>query len=70
MAAIRVGTRVCMIMSMHVKGTVIELFEKKHRSVLVDGPLSKTMWAKVQLDNPGLHGPIAECRVGELMSDE
>ena len=70
MAAIRPGMKVCFIMAMQQKGTVIELFERHHRSVMVDGPLSKTTWAKVRLHNADPAGPIIECRLGELMVDE
>lgn len=70
MSAIRNGSRVCLIMSMQTKGTVIEVFEKHHKTMMVDGPLSKTMWAKVQLDKPTASEPILLCRIGDLMIDE
>lgn len=70
MAAIRTGSKVCLIMAMQQKGTVVEIFERQHRSVMVDGPLSKTVWAKVRLHSADPNGPIIECRLGELMLDE
>ena len=70
MAAIRPGTKVCFIMAMQQKGTVIELFERHHRSVMVDGPLSKTMWAKVRMHSADPNGPLVECRLGDLMLDD
>lgn len=57
-------------MAMHQKGTVVELFERRHRSVMVDGPLSKTMWAKVRMHSADPNGPLVECRLGDLMLDD
>jgi hypothetical protein len=70
MAAIRAGAKVCLILAMHQKGTVIEIFERQHKSMMVDGPLSKTMWAKVRMHSADPNGPVIECRLGELMLDE
>jgi hypothetical protein len=68
MAAIRNGSRVCLIMAMHQRGTVVELFERQHKSMLIDGPLSRTMWARVKLDSPGAGVPVLVCRIGDLMT--
>lgn len=71
MASIRAGSKVCVITSMNVKGVVLEVFEKEHKTMLTAGPLSKSWWAKVQLakKHPGLDSVI-ECRLGDLMIDD
>lgn len=71
MPSIRAGSKVCMIMSMNVKGTVLEIYEKNHSTMLTAGPLSKSWWAKVQLVKPVAGSPdVIECRLGDLMNDE
>lgn len=71
MPSIRAGAKVCMIMSMNVKGTVLEVFEREHKTMLTAGPLTKSWWAKVQVTKkqPGIPD-IIECRLGDLMIDD
>lgn len=71
MASIRAGSKVCMIMAMNVKGTVLEIFEREHKSMLTAGPLTKSWWAKVQVVKPSPGTPsVIECRLGDLMNDD
>ena len=70
MPMIRPGDKVCMILQMNVKGVVLSIVEKSHNTAMVDGPLSKTPYARLQLT----HAPIGmppeiECRLSELMHD-
>lgn len=70
MPMIRPGDKVCMILQMNVKGIVLAVYEKGHRTAMVDGPLSKTLYAKIQITQapPGFV-PEIECRLGDLMHD-
>ena len=71
MPSIRAGDKVCFIMSMHMKGTVLEVFERKHKTMMVDGPLAGSLYARVRMSNPrpGTE-PVVECRLQELMRDD
>lgn len=71
MAAIRAGSKVCLIMQMNVKGIVLSITERPHNTSMVDGPLSKVAWAQVQVTSaPRGTDPVIECRVRDLMIDE
>ena len=70
MPMIRPGDKVCMILQMNVKGVVLAIYEKSHKTAMTDGPLSKTSYARVQITQapPGFT-PEIECRLGDLMHD-
>ena len=70
MASIRAGDKVCMIIQMNVKGVVLSVFERSHKTAMVDGPLSGAFYARVQVTSgpPGI-SPEIECRLGDLMHD-
>ncbi len=70
MASIRQGDRVCMIMQMNVKGVVLSVYERSHKTAMVDGPLSSAWYARVQVtQGPKGIAPEIECRLGDLMHD-
>lgn len=70
MPAIRPGDKVCMILQMNVKGVVLAVFEKRHTTAMVDGPLGGAHYARIQVTQgpPGI-SPEIECRLGDLMLD-
>lgn len=70
MPMIRSGDKVCMILQMNVKGVVLAVYEKSHRTSMVDGPLSKTLYVRMQVTQapPGV-APEIECRLCDLMHD-
>ena len=71
MPMIRPGDKVCMILQMNVKGVVLSIAEKQHKTAMVDGPLSNSFYAKVQVTKAPLGTPpIIECRIGDLMVDD
>lgn len=70
MPMIRPGDKVCMILQMNVKGVVLSIVEKTHNTAMVDGPLSKTAYARIQVTSgPAKIPPVIECRLSELMHD-
>jgi hypothetical protein len=71
MPSIRTGDKVCFIMNMSMKGTVVETYERRHNTMMVDGPLSTSIYARVRLTNPrpGVD-PLIECRLQDLMRDD
>jgi hypothetical protein len=70
MPMIRPGDKVCMILQMNVKGVVLSITEKTHNTAMVDGPLSKTSYARIQVSSgPSGIPPVIECRLSELMHD-
>lgn len=70
MASIRPGDKVCMIMQMNVKGVVLAVYERSHKTAMVDGPLSNSWYARVQVTSgPKGISPEIECRLGDLMHD-
>jgi len=71
MSVFRIGDRVCPILSMHMKGTVVDVYTKKHTTMLVDGPLTALTYVKVQMDpRPNHDSHVVEYRLGDLMKDE
>ena len=65
MSQIRVGDRVAPILAMHMTGRVLAMEVKSHRTMMVDGPLDRTTYVKVQHDNQA--SPVLTYRIGELM---
>ena len=61
---IRQGDRVSPILEMHKIGTVLEIYNKQHKTMLVGGTLSAVRMAKVQLDKTG---EVVEWFVRDLM---
>lgn len=61
---IRKGDRVAPILEMHVVATVLDVFERKHSTMLVGGTLSAVRMARVQVEKTG---EILEWRVRDLM---
>ena len=61
---IRQGDRVAPILEMHKVGTVLEIYNKQHKPMLVGGTLSAVRMAKVQLDKTG---EVVEWFVSDLM---
>ncbi len=61
---IRQGDRVAPILEMHKIGTVLEIYNKQHKTMLVGGTLSAVRMAKVQLDKTG---EVVEWFVRDLM---
>ena len=61
---IRQGDRVAPILEMHKVGTVLEIYNKHHKTMLVGGTLSAVRMAKVQLDKTG---EVVEWFVRDLM---
>ena len=61
---IRQGDRVAPILEMHKVGTVLEIYNKQHKTMLVGGTLSAVRMAKVQLDKTG---EVVEWFVRDLM---
>ena len=61
---IRQGDRVAPILEMHKIGTVLEIYNKQHKTMLVRGTLSAVRMAKVQLDKTG---EVVEWFVRDLM---
>jgi hypothetical protein len=71
MPLIRPGDKVCMIMSMNIKGVVLSVSERSHKTAMVDGPLSNAHYAKIQVTKAPLGTPpVIECRLGDLMLDD
>ena len=61
---IRQGDRVAPMLEMHREGKVVEVYERKHKTMLIGGTLSPVRVAKVQLDKTG---DIVEWFIRDLM---
>lgn len=60
-----------MILQMNVKGVVLSVIEKQHKTAMVDGPLSNSFYATIQVTNAPPGTPhVIECRLGDLMIDD
>ena len=73
MSRIKVGDRVCPILAMNMKGTVVEIYERHHKTMMIGGTLSGATYAKVQYDKTSSldNNPmIGEYRLNDLMKDE
>lgn len=65
---IRVGDRVCPILAMHMKGTVVEIVTRPHKQMLVGGSLSSMTYVRVSHDKQISSGySVMEYPASELM---
>ena len=64
MAMIRVGDTVSPILEMHKVGEVVELYDKKHTSMLVGGTLGTFRVALVKLQG---HDELVEWRIRDIV---
>lgn len=64
MRQIRVGDRVCPIMAMHLKCTVLSIEVRKHRTMMVGGTMESTPYVTVKVD--GQEAPSVY-RMGDLV---
>ena len=70
MAVLRPGDWVYPIMAMHRKGVVLEVYAKKHRTMMVGGPLDNTLYVKVEHPASADRKPeVVEYRARDLVKD-